>query len=94
MKLLTGNVARTGAVIWWAGDRWSPDVGEAVLLDAAEGEVLLAREAVAERVNDLALVDAEAGSDGRPRPLRVRERIRAFGPTVRPDLALPGRDWR
>ncbi|WP_448582298.1 DUF2849 domain-containing protein [Thermaurantiacus sp.] len=94
MKLLTGNRARTGEVIWWAGDRWSPDVGEAVLLEAADGEAVLAREAVAEQVNDLALVDAEAGPDGRPRPCHVRERIRAFGPTVRPDLARPGRDWR
>lgn len=94
MKLLTGNRSRTGEVIWWAGDRWSPDVAEAVLLEAGAGEALLAREAVAEQVNDLALVDAEAGPDGRPRPLHVRERIRAFGPTVRPDLGWPGRDWR
>ncbi len=94
MKLATGNVARTGEVIWWAGDRWSPDVAEAVLLAPAEGEALLAREAVAEQVNDLALVDAEPGPDGRPRPLHVRERIRAFGPTVRPDLGRAGRDWR
>jgi hypothetical protein len=94
VKLLTGNVARTGEVIWWAGDRWSPDVGEAVLLEAVDGAALLAREAVAEAVNDLALVDAEVGPDGRPRPCHVRERIRAFGPTVRPDLGRAGRDWR
>lgn len=94
MKLLTGNRARTGEVIWWAGDRWSPDLAEAVLLEAGAGEALLAREAAAEQVNDLALVEAEPGPDGRPRPQHIRERIRAFGPTVRPDLGRAGRDWR
>lgn len=94
MKLLTGNVSRTGEVIWWTGEGWSPDVADAVLLDPEAGEAVLEREAVAEQVNDLALVDAEPGPDGVPRPLHIRERIRAFGPTVRPDLGRAGRDWR
>jgi hypothetical protein len=37
------------------------------------------------------IVDAEAGASG-PRPAHIKDRIRAFGPTVRPDLAIAGSD--
>ncbi|WP_448580063.1 DUF2849 domain-containing protein [Thermaurantiacus sp.] len=94
MKLLTGNRMRTGEVVWWAGEGWSSRLADAVGLETAEGERLLALEAEAELINDLALVDAERRADGRWRPLHVRERIRSFGPTVRPDLAVAGEDWR
>ena len=39
------------------------------------------------RVNGAYLVDAVAG-DAAPRPLHIKERIRAAGPTVRPDLGI------
>lgn len=94
MKLLTGNRTRTGEVLWWGANGWTPRISEASLLEAAEGQRLLAREAAGETINDLALVDAERTADGRLRPVHVRERIRAFGPTVRPDLAIEGEDWR
>lgn len=94
MKLLTGNRMRTGEVLWWAGEGWSLRLSDAVGLEKAEGERLMAREAEAELINDLALVDAERTADGRWRPAHVRERIRSFGPTVRPDLAVAGEDWR
>lgn len=94
MKLLTGNVTRTGEVVWWDGAGWSARLDAAAPLDAAAGERLLGEWAARETINDLALVDAEDGPDGRPRPVHIRERIRGFGPTVRPDLALEGRDWR
>lgn len=94
MKLLTGNRARTGEVIWWSGTGWSSRLSQAAPLSVEEGEALLAREAVGEAINDLALVAAERMPDGRLRPAHVRERIRAFGPTVRPDLAIAGEDWR
>lgn len=94
MKLLTGNVTRTGDVVWWDGAGWSRRLDAAVPLEREAGERLLAEWAATETLNDLALVDAEAGPGGRPRPLHIRERIRGFGPTVRPDLALQGQDWR
>ncbi|MFQ3595417.1 MAG: DUF2849 domain-containing protein [Sphingomonadaceae bacterium] len=94
MKLLTGNVTTTGDVVWWTGDGWSRRIEEATGLDAETGAALLAAEQARERINDLALIDAEPGPDGHPRPVHIRERIRAFGPTVRADLALAGRDWR
>ena len=92
VKLLTGNELMRGDVLWWTGSGWSKLIGDAVAVDG-EGEALLAREAADVRVSDLALVDAEL-VDGRLRPVKVRERIRAFGPTVRADLAIPGQDWR
>jgi hypothetical protein len=94
VKLLTGNVTRTGAVVWWAGAGWSRLLSEAVALEKAEGERLLAEQAAGETINDLALIDAEAGPDGRLRPVHIRERIRGYGPTVRADLAIAGRDYR
>lgn len=92
VKLLTGNDLLRGDVLWWNGEGWSLTIDKAVAVDA-DGEAILAREAQHERVSDLALIDAE-NVDGRWRPVKVRERIRAYGPTVRADLALEGQDWR
>ena len=48
---------------------------------------MLAAEEGARRVNAAYLIDAEATPDG-PRPAHIKDRIRALGPTVRPDLTL------
>ena len=92
VKLLTGNDLLRGDVLWWNGSGWSLTIDSAVAVDA-DGEAILAREAAHERVSDLALIDADQ-IEGRWRPVKVRERIRAYGPTVRADLALEGQDWR
>jgi hypothetical protein len=92
VKLLTGNELLRGDVLWWNGEGWSLTIDSAVAVDT-DGEAILARESTHERVSDLALIDAEQ-VDGRWRPVKVRERIRAYGPTVRADLALEGQDWR
>jgi Protein of unknown function (DUF2849) len=92
VKLLTGNELLRGDVLWWNGEGWSLTIDQAVAVDT-DGEAILAREAVHEKVSDLALIDADR-IDGRWRPVRTRERIRAYGPTVRADLALAGQDWR
>jgi hypothetical protein len=97
VKLLTGNDLLRGDVLWWNGAGWSLTIDKAVAVDA-DGEAIIAREALHERVSDLALIDAEQVPDqngkARWRPVRSRERIRAYGPTVRADLALEGQDWR
>jgi hypothetical protein len=92
VKLLTGNELLRGDVLWWNGEGWSLTIDFAVAVDA-DGEAIVAREATHERISDLALIDAEQ-IEGRWRPVKVRERIRAYGPTVRADLALEGQDWR
>ena len=93
VKLLTGNALTRGDVLWWTGNSWSKLISDAVEVSAADGEAIIAREAQAERVNDIALIDAEP-VEGSWRPVKARERIRSFGPTVRADLAIPGQDWR
>lgn len=89
MKILTGNDLLTGHVLWWTADGWGARLDAAIALDADTGAVLLEREKAAERVNDLALIDAERDGGGW-RPRRIRERIRGLGPTVRPDLVSGG----
>ena len=90
MRILTGNDLRTGAVTWWTGADWSPHVADAV--DAGEqAEAILAREYAACRVNNPYAIDGESTPDG-VRPAHIKERIRALGPTVRPDLTLKPAD--
>lgn len=92
MKLVTGNRLETGDVVWWTGDAWSLSIADAAPLDDADADAVAARESLAERINDIAAVPAEATAAG-ARPLHIRERIRGFGPTVRPDLAT-GKSYR
>jgi hypothetical protein len=91
MKILTGNDLKTGAVIWWTGADWSLHVEDAA--DVGErGEQILAVEDAACRVNGGYVIDAEASADGKVRPAHIKDRIRALGPTVRPDLTLKPAD--
>ena len=86
MKILTGNDLRTGAVVWWDGKGWSVHVEDAV--DAGdEADAILAREGAALQVNMPYAIEGEMTSEG-PRPAHIKERVRALGPTVRPDLTL------
>lgn len=91
MKILTGNDLKSGAVIWWTGHDWSIHVDDAA--DAAdEAEAILIREDAARRVNGGVAIEAERGPDGGIRPAHIKDRIRALGPTVRPDLTLKPAD--
>lgn len=90
MKLLTGNDLVTGDVVWWTGEGWSRHLEEAV--DVGDhGEVLAREEEATRRVNVPYVIDAEATPEG-PRPAHIKDRIRALGPTVRPDLTLKPAD--
>lgn len=90
MKLLTGNDLSTGAVTWWTGSGWSIHVEDAV--DVGDGgDAILAAEEGARRVNAPYLIAAEATAEG-PRPAHIKDRVRALGPTVRPDLTLKPAD--
>ena len=96
MKILTGNDLKTGDVVWWTGQGWSRHVDDAI--DAGErAEEILAAEEAARRVNASYAIDAEMTADG-PRPGHIKDRVRALGPTVRPDLGYKaaeerGWDW-
>ena len=90
MKILTGNDLKTGDVVWWDGGGWSRHIEDAV--DASDdAETILAREEAARRVNVPYAIAAEL-HDGKPRPAHIKDRVRALGPTVRPDLTLKPAD--
>jgi hypothetical protein len=92
MRILTGNDLRNGRVVWWDGQGWSIHVEDAA--DAGpEAETILAREDAACRVNGGYAIDAEPDPSGRGvRPAHIKDRVRAYGPTVRPDLTLKPAD--
>lgn len=90
MKILTGNDLKTGAVVWWDGQGWSLHIADAI--DAGEeAETIMAGEEAARNVNVPYAIDGEMTADG-PRPAHIKDRIRALGPTVRPDLILKPAD--
>ena len=90
MKLLTGSDLASGDVIWWTGSGWSRHVEDAV--DTTDqGEALARAEEGARRVNGPYVIDATLTAEG-PRPAHIKDRIRALGPTVRPDLTLKPTD--
>jgi hypothetical protein len=90
MRILTGNDLRTGAVTWWDGDGWSLHVEDAVEVAGHEEEIAR-REEAARRVNAPYAIDADL-HEGSPRPSHIKDRVRALGPTVRPDLTLKPAD--
>lgn len=90
MKLLTGNDLASGAVTWWTGNGWSLHVEDAIDVDE-HGDAVLAVEEAARRVNAAYIIDAVGTAEG-PRPAHIKDRIRALGPTVRPDLTLKPAD--
>ncbi|MFC0588375.1 DUF2849 domain-containing protein [Novosphingobium aquiterrae] len=91
MKILTGNDLKSGAVTWWDGVQWSLHVEDAV--DVGDhADTILAREEAARRVNAAYAIDAVRDADGGVRPAHIKDRIRALGPTVRPDLTLKPAD--
>ena len=90
MKILTGNNLESGAVVWWDGTNWSLYVDDAV--DVGDlGEEIIAREQSARRVNSAYELDASRDDTG-VRPAHIKDRVRALGPTVRPDLTLKPKD--
>ena len=91
MKILTGNDLKTGAVIWWTGSDWSLHVEDAADV-GDEADAIAAREEAARHVNSAYAIDAVREDHGGVRPGHIKDRIRALGPTVRPDLTLKPAD--
>lgn len=85
MKILTANRLSDGEVVWLAADHsWTIDIADAAIAGDAVAEEKLLRAGTAaflkNEVLDVDLIDIEL-VDGTIRPLRLRERIRATGPT-------------
>lgn len=89
MKILTANRLIDGEAVWYGNGTWTETISGAEFAADKEAEARL--EAIgqaafaANEVLDVALVDVEL-IDGVIQPIRLRERIRAAGPTIRNDL--------
>ena len=95
MKVLTANRLTDGESVWLGSDEsWHETIDNAdVARDkAAEERLDLLGKASHARneVVDVDIIDVEL-RDGEIRPLRLRERIRAAGPTNRTDLGKQAR---
>lgn len=95
MKILTANRLTDGEAVWYgASQAWIETIdGSEIANDAAAEQALEAIGQAAFRANfvvDLALVDIQL-VDGAIVPVRLRERIRANGPTNRNDLGKQAR---
>ena len=83
--VLTGNLLRSGDVVYYDGRGWSESLADAQL--AGDEPSARALETIAAtsagEVVDAYLVTVCADSDGRPAAAHYREEIRAGGPTIR-----------
>lgn len=85
-RVLTANRLHDGIAVWLASDgQWSLSLRDALL--ARHDDAVAALEAAGRRalddnrVVDVNLIEVEETPRG-PRPFRLRERIRAEGPTI------------
>jgi len=90
MKTLTANRLSDGVAVWLAADHsWRESIHEAELAGNQTASEKLERTGYAaflkNEVVDVNLIDVEL-VDGDVVPVRLRERIRAAGPTIRTDL--------
>ena len=89
-KVLTANRLVDGEAVWFGtGGQWIETLEGARIANAPEDvaalETIAARDVAANLVIDISLIDVKQ-VDGAIHPLRLRERIRATGPTFRTDL--------
>lgn len=94
LQVFTGNRVSDGIVVFMTGDGdWTERVTESGVLSgpAEVGRMTGVAEAAAARavVIDPYLIEVTV-EDGAIRPVRYRERIRAYGPSIHPDFAKTG----
>jgi hypothetical protein len=95
MKILAANRLSDGRAVWLAPDHsWSEEIDGAEIAHDAAGQEKLERTGQAaflkNEVLDVELIDVQI-VNGSVIPVRMRERIRAAGPSVRRDLGKQAR---
>lgn len=95
MKVLTANRLIDGEAVWYGGNgRWIETLAGAEVANDKAGEEKLEAIGKAAHANnfalDIDLIDVEIVDDAIV-PIRLRERIRAAGPTNRIDLGKQAR---
>ena len=88
VKALTANLLVEGDVVFWGEGGWREQFSQADLIEdpAAAEAVLDAAKATPTVVIDPYLIDVAIEEDGSPVPISFRERVRALGPTIHPDM--------
>jgi hypothetical protein len=89
--VVTANRLGDGAVVYRTSDgQWSNHLDEAAVVNTTPAATALLAGALADDVSAVAAYVApiRIGSDGRPEPGKLRERIRYAGPTVVPAIAF------
>lgn len=85
MKVLTANRLTDGEAVWYSPDGWSRQFDSVEVARDADAESRLASIGALAYANnevvDVNLIDVSETS-GKPQPTRLRERIRADGPTI------------
>ncbi|HMB47611.1 MAG TPA: DUF2849 domain-containing protein [Afifellaceae bacterium] len=89
-KVLTANRLVDGEAVWFGENgRWIETLDGSQVADSLDQvealEAIAARDVAANLVVDVALIDVRR-AEGALWPVRLRERIRAIGPTFRTDL--------
>jgi hypothetical protein len=84
---ITANSLRDGEPVFWAKGQWVKTFGEAELFAAREpaDAALAAARAQSDIVVESYMIDVVL-DDGVPIPTAYRERVRALGPTIHPDI--------
>lgn len=95
MKIVAANRLSNGESVWLASDHSWADYIDAAEIARDEATVEKLERAghaafLKNEVVDVTLVDVEI-SDGRIRPQRLRERIRAAGPSIHPEIGKQAR---
>ncbi|MEO1482937.1 MAG: DUF2849 domain-containing protein [Myxococcota bacterium] len=86
MKTVTANRLGDGVAVYFTGDGWTERVSEAFVSDDPDALLEKARQDERQnRVVGLYLIELH-DEDGELFPKDKKERVRAVGPTVRPDL--------
>jgi hypothetical protein len=87
VKALTANRLRDGEVVFWRDGAWVERFPDAhMFADEAEAEPALATaRGQATVIVDPYLIDVRFEGDA-PVPIAFRERVRALGPTIHPDM--------
>jgi hypothetical protein len=88
VKALTANLLVEGDVVFWGEGGWREQFADADLMtDPAVADALLDAAKAAPTVTvDPYLIDVRIEEDGSPVPISFRERVRALGPTIHPEM--------
>jgi hypothetical protein len=87
MKIITANRLGDGAVVFLSAEGWVTDIVDSAVLNAPDaieaGFVTAERSASEQEIVGVEAIEVSLDENRSPVPIRLRERIRAFGPTVR-----------